>query len=84
MDRSRDTRLYELKDGNEIVYYGITNNADRRAIEQANSGKKFTHLNVISVALTKESAEKREAQAIQRYQRQHGGRPPKCTVAKTY
>lgn len=84
MQRPRDTWLYELKDSNEIVYYGITNNPDRRTIEQANSGKKFTHLNIISVALARESAEKRETEEIQRYQRQHGGRPPKYNIAKTY
>jgi predicted GIY-YIG superfamily endonuclease len=84
MARLRDTWVYELKDGNEIVYYGITNDPDRRVIEQANSGKRFTHLRVISVALTRESAEERETEEIQRYQRQHGGRPPKCNRAKTY
>jgi len=84
MQRPRDTWLYELKDGNEIVDYGVTNNPDRRVIEQANSGKKFMHLNIISVALTRESAETRETKAIQRYQRQHGGRPPKYNIAKTY
>lgn len=84
MQRRRDTWLYELRYGNEIVYYGITNNPDRRAIEQANSGKKFTHLNIISVALTRESAGKQETEEIQRYQRQHGGRPPKYNIAKIY
>lgn len=84
MQKPRNTWLYELKDGNEIVQFGITNNPDRRVIEQANSGKKFTHLNVISHALTKESAERRETQEIQGYQRQHGGRPPKYNIAKTY
>ena len=84
MQKPRDTWLYELKDGKEIVDYGITNKPDRRAIEQANSGKNFTHLNIISVALTRESALKRETQSIQRYQKQHGGRPPKYNIAKTY
>ena len=84
MRRPRNTWLYELKDSNEIVEYGITNNPDRRVIEKANSSKKFTHLNLISVALIRESAEKQETQAIQRYQRQHGGRPPKYNKAKTY
>ncbi|HEX76888.1 MAG TPA: hypothetical protein G4O03_00495 [Dehalococcoidia bacterium] len=84
MRKRRDTWLYELKDGNEIVQYGLTNAPDRRAIEQANSGKKFTHLNIISVALSRESAEKREKELIQKYQRQHGGRPPRYNIAKTY
>ena len=84
MARLRDTWLYELKDGNEIIYYGISSDPDERAIQHSNAGKKFTHINVKSVALTKRSAEERERQEIQRYQRQHGGRGPKYNIAKTY
>ena len=81
--KPRNTWLYELKDGRVIVYYGISNNPDRREIEQANSGKKFTHMNIIGAALTRPSAERRETEEIQRYQRQHGGRPPRYNVRKT-
>lgn len=84
MQRLRDTWLYELKDGNEIVYYGVSGDPDERAIQHANSGKEFTHINIKSVALTRASAEDREKQEIQRYQRQHGGRPPRYNIAKTY
>jgi predicted GIY-YIG superfamily endonuclease len=84
MGKPRDTWLYELKDGNEIVYYGISGDPDVRAIQHANSGKKFTHVKVISMALTRESAERREKGEIQRYQRQHGGRAPKYNIAETY
>lgn len=75
--RKRDTWVYELKDGKEIVYYGITNNPDRRFIEHANSNKRFTHINIISVALTRESALIREKESIERYKRQHSGRSPR-------
>ena len=84
MARLRDTWLYEVKDGNEIVYYGISQDPDKRAIQHSNAGKRFTHINVRSVALTRESAENREKQEIQRYQRQHGGRSPKYNKGKTY
>jgi len=84
MAKLRDTWLYEIKDGKKVVYYGISNDPDSRAIQHSSTGKKFTHINVKSVALTKKSAEKRERQEIQRYQRQHGGSPPKYNVAKTY
>ena len=80
----RDTWLYELKDGNEIVYYGITNGPDDRMGEHVRSGKDFTHMNVKTVALTRVSAERRETQEIQRYQRQHGGKPPRYNRSKTY
>ncbi len=83
-ESKRDTRVYELKDGKEVVKYGITNDPNRRAIENANAGLTFTHINIITVALTRDSAEKREKQEIQRYQRQHGGKPPKYNKQKTY
>lgn len=84
MAKLRNTWLYELKDRNEVVYYGISKDPDRREIQHLNTGKKFTHANVKSVALTRESAERREKQNIQRYQRQHGGKPPKYNQGKTY
>ena len=84
MPKPRGTWLYELKNSNEIVQYGLTNNPDRRVIEHDNSGKKFTHMNIISVALTRDSAEEREEEEIQRYQRQHRGKPPRYNIAKTY
>ena len=82
--RPRDTWVYELKDGHAIVYYGITNSPDDRLDEHSDSNKRFTHMNVKSVALTRESAEEREWDEIQRYQDQHGGRPPKYNKQKTY
>lgn len=84
MAKLRDTWLYELKDSNRIVYLGISNDPDDRVIQHRNAGKRFTHANVKSVALTRESAERREKQEIQRYQRQHDGRSPKYNIAKTY
>ncbi len=81
---NKDTYLYRLKDGREIVYYGITNNPDRRVVEQEISGKKFTHFLFNSYPMSRETAEKRETEEIQRYQRQHGGKPPKYNIQKTY
>ena len=84
MKKKRDTYIYELKDGNKIVYYGITNNPDRRVIEHENSRKKFTHVRVIRGPMLRENAEKLEGEYIQHYQRQHGGKPPKYNKKKTY
>lgn len=83
MPKPRDTYLYELKDGNEIVYYGISYNPDLREVTHQRF-KDFTHKRVISRALTRESAERREGEEIQRYQRQHGGVPPRYNIRKTY
>jgi len=83
MRKPRDTYLYELKNSNEIVYYGISNNPDLREVTHR-LFKDFTHKRVISYALTRESAERREWEEIQRYQKQHGGVPPKYNIKKTY
>jgi hypothetical protein len=57
MVNRRDTWLYELRHNREIVYFGISNNPDRRLMEQTVSEKRFTHMNIRSVALTRQSAE---------------------------
>ncbi|MCK4477605.1 hypothetical protein KAU88_03630 [Candidatus Bathyarchaeota archaeon] len=80
----RDTYIYELKDGNSIVQYGITNNPDVRVIQHDNAGKEFTHLRVIRGPMSRERAMELEAFYIQRYQRQHGGDPPEYNTYKTY
>ena len=36
--KKRDTYIYQLKEGRKIVYIGITNNPNRRAIEHDNAG----------------------------------------------
>ena len=63
MAKPRDTWLYELKNHKRIVYIGISCDPDRRAIQHINAGKKFTHINVKSVALTATSAERRLEQS---------------------
>ena len=40
----RDTFKYRVKDGNEIVYYGITNDLERREQEHRNEGMNFTSM----------------------------------------
>ncbi len=83
MSQTRDTWVYQLKDEQRIVYYGISNNPDRRSGEHSRSRKCFTHHKVISRAVTRECAIQREATEIQRYQKQHGGLPPKYNRSKT-
>ena len=43
----RDTFKYRVKDGNEIVYYGITNDLERREQEHRNEGMNFTSMEKI-------------------------------------
>lgn len=84
MAKKRDTYLYELKDGNTIVYYGVSNGPDDRIEEHERSSKKFTHMRIIRGPMYRENAEKLETENIQRYQRQHGGKPPKYNKSKKY
>ena len=84
MRQKRDTWLYQLKQGHEIVYFGISTDPERRAMEHCNSGKRFNGIRIVSPALTRASAEVREGDEIRRYQRQHGGSPPRYNADKTY
>jgi len=73
----RDTVTYGLKDGNRVVYRGTTDDPERRAHEHSAEGKQFTRMTITSVRLTEESAKAKEAEALKRYRRDHGGRNPK-------
>ena len=82
--KKRDTYIYQLKDGKRIVYIGITDNPDRRALEHKHSRKKFTHVRVKQFPMSRKKAEELEKEFIQRYQRQHRGKSPKYNENKTY
>jgi len=71
----RENWVYELREGNEIVYYGMSNDPDRKLPEDID--KHYNQVNIISTGLGFYAAEWRQAKEIQRYQRQHGGIPPK-------
>jgi predicted GIY-YIG superfamily endonuclease len=82
--KKRNSYLYELKDGNTIVYYGISNGPRDRVGEHGRSGKKFTHMRIIRGPMYRENAEELEYEYIQRYQEQHGGIPPNYNRTKSY
>jgi len=81
--KKRDTYIYQLKEGRKIVYVGITNNPNRRAIEHDNTGKEFTHVLLIRGPMSRERAEKLEKEYIQKYKRGHKGKPPRYNKNKT-
>jgi len=72
----RNTHCYQLKDGREIVYHGVTNDPDSRYDEHVRSGKKFTHM-LCGPKRSRSRALKEERAIIERYQRSHGGKRPK-------
>lgn len=75
--RERGHYRYELRRGHKIVYFGITNNPQRRVSQHDNSEKNFTHMNILGPAVTKETAEQWEKQKLEQYRRNHYGDNPK-------
>lgn len=74
--KKRNYYRYQLKDGNEIKYIGITNDPDRRESEH-NSDKKFNKMDVVGPAVSKETAQQWEEDRLQTYRNGHEGQNPK-------
>lgn len=73
----RNTHRYILRDGREIVQFGITNGPLDRAEQHARDGKRFTTMSVVSPAVTRDSALDWERERIESYQHSHGGKKPR-------
>lgn len=68
---------YVLRDGKRVVYYGITANPKKRAIEIKNKGLRFTSMIIDPIALSEKTAREREKERIETYQKSHKGRNPR-------
>lgn len=77
MTKKRDYYRYELKQGNKIVYVGISNAPSRREAEHASDDKKFSNMKIVGPAVTEESARKWEQERLEQYRQAHGGGNPK-------
>jgi len=75
--RPRDTYRYELKDGVQIVQFGISNGPLDRMSEHVRDGKRFTHMNIVGPAVTRDSALDWERDRIEGYQWSHRGNRPR-------
>jgi len=75
--KPRDTFRYVLRDGRDIVQYGISDHPEVRAYNHELDGKRFTGMSVVGPAVTRESAEDWERDMIEAYQRSHGGKKPR-------
>lgn len=73
----RDSYRYELRKGHEIVYFGVSNNPERRAAEHLYEGKRFTHMNVTGPVVTRNSAMDWEEEKRDGYARNHRGYLPR-------
>lgn len=72
-----NTCVYKLSDKNTTVYYGTTNNLERREKEHKDNGKEFTDIEKISRNMTYRSAKKREAKKLESHRKNHNGKNPK-------
>ena len=77
MQAKRDYHRYELRDGRDIVQFGITNDPERREQEHEADGKRFTTMNIKGTAVTKDSAEQCEEERLESYRKHHQGKNPK-------
>ncbi len=76
MAQKRDTSKYVLRQGNKVVYVGITNDLERRTAEHEREGMRFTAVDKIGRQTTREAAEEWETARINQYQENHGGETP--------
>lgn len=72
----RDTYKYELRDGNRLVYVGISKNPEQRE-QQHRADKDFTRMKIIGRATTEKRAGEWEEQRIATYKANHHGDRPK-------
>jgi predicted GIY-YIG superfamily endonuclease len=77
MSRKRDTYRYVLRDGRDIVQYGISNDPEARVGEHADDRKRFTTMSVVGPVVTRESALQWERTRIEEYCRTHAGKKPR-------
>jgi len=83
MAQKRDTYKYELKQGNKVVYVGITDDPGRREQEHRNDGKQFTSMTIVGNASTRQGASAWEEQRIQTYMDNHHGQTPQYNKNET-
>lgn len=73
---NHDTYKYELRNGNKVVYVGITNDLGRREAEHRNEGMVFTSMIKVGNVTTRSGAEAWESGRIATYKENHNGRRP--------
>ena len=76
MNRPRDTYRYVLRDGRDVVMYGITDDPDARLQEHERNRRNVT-MTVVGQAVTRESALAWERTQIEQYCRSHDGKRPR-------
>lgn len=82
MPMPRDTYKYELKQGNKVVYAGITNDPIRRET-QHRQDKDFDAMKIVGRASTRSGAEQWETDRLETYMRNHKGELPEYNKTTT-
>jgi predicted GIY-YIG superfamily endonuclease len=75
--RKRDTYRYILRDGRDVVQYGVSSDPETRANAHSDDRKRFTSMVVVGPAVTRESALQWERTRIEEYCRTHNGKKPR-------
>jgi predicted GIY-YIG superfamily endonuclease len=75
MSAKRDTYRYKLKDGNRVVYIGITNEPERRVREHDSDGHKFCKMEIVGPKVSEDTAKKWEEESIEKYRKSTGKKP---------
>jgi predicted GIY-YIG superfamily endonuclease len=74
--RSRKTVPYTLRQGNKIVYVGITNDLVDRESQHRGNGKRFDSLRPEGSKHTRESARQWEKDRLETFRNNHKGQNP--------
>ena len=75
MPRPRTHARYVVRDGREIVRFGITEDFERRAGEHDRSNMNWSSMTQVGPTVTQESAREWESTKIDRYERRNGRKP---------
>lgn len=75
--KKRKYYLYVLRDGREVVYYGVTQDRERSVLEQEHMNKHWTNYSIIKGLFQRDHAEREEKNLISFYQDSHEGKLPK-------
>ena len=73
----RNFHRYNLKESHKIVYKGITKDPEDREEKHRDEGKRFSHMQIVGPAVTKDAAERWEEESLRQYRYDHGGRNPR-------
>ena len=77
MTTKRNYYRYKLNQWRNIVYYGITNDPERRENEHISEGKNFSKMRIVGPVVKKGTAINWEEEKIDNYKGNHRGRRPK-------